>query len=91
MAEEVIERFPLGRAALADQSRRAALSVPLNIAEGVGEFSRQEKARFYRIALRPAIECAAILDVSRRLRLAKTRCDAARDLLLRVVAMLTRM
>ena len=69
LADEVAERLPRGRSALADQLQRAATSVPLNIAEGAGEYSRKEKARFYRIALRSATESAAILDVSRRLQL----------------------
>ena len=38
------------RASLADQLQRAATSIPLNIADGAGEFSASEKARFYRMA-----------------------------------------
>jgi len=34
----------------------------LNIAEGAGESSPNEKVRFYRMARRSAIECAGILD-----------------------------
>ncbi len=47
---------------LADQLVRAAASVPVNIAEGAGEYRPREKARFYRIARRSATECAGILD-----------------------------
>ena len=72
--------------------QRAAVSIPLNIAEGAGEFSRKDKRRFYRIALRSATESAAILDVCRRLGLDDgTRLGAGRDLLLRIVAMLMRL
>jgi four helix bundle protein len=35
-----------GRAYLADELQRAATSIVLNIAEGAGEFSRKDKARF---------------------------------------------
>ena len=51
---------------LIDQLQRAALSILLNIAEGAGEFAPAEKARFYRIAQRSAIECRAALDAARR-------------------------
>ena len=48
---------------LLDQLLRAASSVCLNIAEGAGEYSRDEKIRFYRIARRSAWECAAAVDL----------------------------
>jgi four helix bundle protein len=89
LADEVAENLPRGRAYLADQLRRACTSVALNIAEGAGEFSGDEKARFYRMAKRSATECAAVLDVCRRLRLgAETPLDSGRELLLRIVSML---
>jgi hypothetical protein len=58
-----------------------------------GEFSRRGKRRFYRIALPSATETAAILDVCRLLLELDdgTRLRAGRDLLLRIVAMLTRL
>jgi four helix bundle protein len=92
VANDVVERLPKGRAYLADQIQRAAVSIPLNVAEGAGEFSRKDKARFYRIALRSATDSAALLDVCRRLKLAdQPATSAGRDLLLRIVSMLTRM
>jgi four helix bundle protein len=91
-ADEIAAQLPHGRSYLSDQLRRAAISVPLNIAEGAGEFSKREKSRMYRIALRSATECAAILDVCRLLNLADQRgLDVGRVLLLRIVSMLTRM
>jgi four helix bundle protein len=57
----VVMQLPRGRAYLADQFQRAASSVPLNIAEGAGEYSSAEKGRFYRMAKRSATECAALL------------------------------
>ena len=91
-ADEIAAQLPHGRSHLSDQLRRAAISVPLNIAEGAGEFSKREKSRMYRIALRSATECAAILDVCRLLNLADQRgLDVGRVLLLRIVSMLTRM
>ena len=46
VADEIIGGLPKGRAYLADQLRRAASSIALNVAEGAGEFSPNEKARF---------------------------------------------
>ena len=76
---------------LADQLHRAIISIPLNIAEGAGEFSPADKARFYRYALRSGTETLAILDVCRKLGLMKPDEDAARRTGDRVVAMLTRL
>ena len=92
IAGEIIERLPRGSAYVKDQLGRAALSITTNLAEGAGEFKRKDKARFYRMAARSATECAAILDVCRKLRIAdETVVRRARDLLLRVVSMLTRL
>ena len=89
LADELAESLPRGRAYLADQLRRASTSIVLNIAEGAGEFSGDEKARFYRMAKRSSTECAAVLDVCRRLRLVdEVRLDTGRKLLLRIVSML---
>jgi four helix bundle protein len=89
VVEEVVNAFPLGRAYLGDQLHRASTSIVLNIAEGAGEFSKKDKARFYRMALRSATECAAVVDVCKRLQLAK-ELDllAGRRMLLRIVSML---
>jgi len=92
VADDIINELPRGRSHLADQLHRAGTSIPLNIAEGAGEFAKNEKARFYRIARRSATEAAAILDVLRRLQLSRSeRLDQGRALLLRVVAMTTAM
>ncbi len=77
---------------LADQLRRAAASITLNIAEGAGEFRPREKARFYRMARRSATECAGILDAAvdqRLLTAPEARCD--RELLRRIIAQLVRL
>ena len=76
LADQMIESLPRGNSALADQLQRAATSVVLNIAEGAGEFSANEKARFYRMAKRSATECAAALDI---LRVRKIADEAALD------------
>ena len=92
LADDVIEHLPRGRGYLADQLQRAATSIALNVAEGAGEFSKKDKARFYRMALRSGTECAALLDVCRKLKLVDEKAAShGRDLLLRIVSMLTRM
>ncbi len=88
-ADSVVEDLPRGRSYVADQLLRAATSIPLNIAEGAGEYSSKEKARFYRIARRSATECAAILDVCETLELVEPKELAGpRELLMRIVSML---
>ncbi|MDX2090391.1 MAG: four helix bundle protein [Kofleriaceae bacterium] len=63
LVDQIHNLMPAGRAHRKDQLDRAATSVVLNIAEGAGEFSRDEKQRFYRMARRSATETAAILDI----------------------------
>lgn len=88
----IVEAFPRGSAYLADQLQRAGTSVPLNIAEGAGEYSPSEKVRFYRMAKRSATECASILDVCKQLQvISENLYERGRGLLLRIVAMLTKM
>ncbi len=48
------------------QWRRAADSIVLNIAEGAGNSSKIEYARFLDIANRSAFECLACLDIALR-------------------------
>ncbi len=89
---DIVEALPRGNAYLADQLQRAGSSVPLNIAEGTGEYSASEKARFYRMAKRSATECSSILDICKQLQLISENLYATgRGLLLRIVAMLTKM
>jgi four helix bundle protein len=84
--------LPKGRGYMRDQLRRAANSVVLNIAEGAGEFSPADKARFYRIAKRSATETSAQIIVASRLGIA-LHDDVAKatELLYRLVSMLVKM
>ena len=59
---EIGAQLPKGRAHLRNQLERSATSIVANIAEGAGEFSPSEKARFYRMARRSAIETAAWIE-----------------------------
>ena len=92
LSDMVIEQLPRGRGYLSDQLQRAALSIPLNVAEGAGEYAVDEKARFYRMAKRSATECAGILDVCRKLQLLdEPNYEKCRELLVRIVSILTKM
>lgn len=92
LISNIIDQFPRGKAYLADQLQRAGTSVPLNIAEGAGEHSPNEKARFYRMAKRSATECASIFDVCMRLGILEEKQHMeGRELLLRITAMLSKM
>ena len=50
---------------LTGQLRRAAYSIPANIAEGCGKFSQQELAHYLNIALGSTNECEYYLLLSR--------------------------
>jgi four helix bundle protein len=85
-------KAPRGHAALGDQLRRAAMSIPLNIAEASGRQTRVDAARHYGIARGSAMECAAIVDALRVLdAVDATQHEAAIELISRTVAMLTKL
>ena len=91
VAVKLAEQAPRGYGSLSDQLRRAALSVPLNIAEGSGKTTR-DGSRFYTIARGSALECAATLDVLETLGAVKAEELAhPRALLERIVSMLTKL
>jgi four helix bundle protein len=76
------------KAAAKDQLDRAATSIPLNIAEGNGKFSKRDRARFFDIARGSALEAAASLDVlvSRKL-MTSTQFTSAKEQLVQIVNM----
>ena len=92
IAARIISELPVGYAALADQLKRAALSIPVNVAEGVGRTGVADRRRHYAIARGSAMECAAILDACRVLAVANQGLlGNGRTLLMRVVQMLSKM
>lgn len=74
------------------QMERAADSVLLNIAEGIGRRSKGEKRQFYAIARGSASELSAAFDVLLVCRQIEPRqYEQVQSLILRVIKMLTRM
>lgn len=92
LALRIVERMPRRHAELSDQLKRAAVSIPLNIAEGAGKPSEKDRSRFNAIARGSAMECGAIIDMLQLLSLAEPHAaDEAKSLLVRLVAMLSTM
>jgi len=92
LVTRIISELPGGNGSLAGQLRRAGLSVPVNVAEGVGRARAADRRRHYAIARGSAMECAAILDACRVLQLASPdQLVDGRSLLLRVVQRLSKM
>ena len=46
-----------------DQLGRASFSVPLNIAEGSGKFSKADRKNYFTTARASLFECVAVLDI----------------------------
>lgn len=92
ISTSIVKGLPKGNAALADQLRRAGMSIPLNIAEAAGKTTTGDRKRFSAIARGSAMECGAILDVCRVLGVAdESEAKRGKALLVRIVAMLTKM
>ena len=64
---DLIENFPtVERYALCDQLRRAVVSVPSNIAEGMGRWSNKEQVRFIEISYGSLMETYCQLSIANR-------------------------
>jgi four helix bundle protein len=92
LATGMADSLPPRYTAMAEQLRRAALSIPLNIAEGSGKSTGPDQRRFYTIARGSAMECAATIDACSALALIEQmQAQEADQLLLSVVRMLSKM
>ena len=99
VSDGILKEIPRGNGHLVDQLQRASTSIVLNLCEGSGEYSKSEKARFYRISRRSATECASVLEIlkvlklvdNEKLNLGREFLFLGREFLLRIVSMLTKM
>jgi len=64
---ELLKKFPREEQfALCDQLRRAAVSVPSNMAEGLSRFSNKEEIHFLEISYASLMECYCQLNIAFR-------------------------
>jgi four helix bundle protein len=94
LAAEILESLAKtkGNAVLADQLKRAALSVPLNIGEGAGKSTPADPTTHDVISRGSAMECGAILDAAVVLKLIdQATAERGEQLVTRIVEMLTKM
>ena len=91
LADAIVRALPRGHGELADQLKRASLSVATNFAEGVGKDAADQR-RYFRQARGSACETAALVEVAARLRLTSVERHAAiRQRLWRIVAILSKL
>jgi four helix bundle protein len=80
------EAFPRGYGFLVDPLNRAALSIPTNLAEGNGRFTKPDRRNFFTIARGSAQECIPLIEVARRRGLIKETAALALRERLEVIA-----
>lgn len=89
---QLVTVIPKGYAPVADQLKRASVSIVLNIAEGAGKPTPGENRKHFGIARGSALECGAGLDTLRVLGIAEIPLiERGKDLLVDVVSMLTKL
>jgi four helix bundle protein len=92
IALRLLDDIPRGFSPLADQLKRAAMGMPLQIAEGAGKRTSADCRRFFDYARGSAMECSAALDVMRECNFGeKEHIETGKALLDRIAAMLTKL
>jgi len=62
----ITSNFPKGYYFLRDQFNRASLSIPANIAEGNGRFTKSDHKHFFIISRGSVQECVPLLELAAR-------------------------
>ena len=89
-AEDVIKRC--GACAAKIHLDEASSSIPNNIAEGNGKWSKKDRRRYLEISSGSALECGSCLDtLVAKGRIPRPEIHAGKTMLKRIVDMLTRM
>lgn len=92
LSSKILASLPRGNAELSDQLKRAALSVPLNIAEASGRTGSLDNAKHFTIARGSALECGAILDACFALQILESKVyGEGKQLIVAIVSMLSRL
>lgn len=90
---KITRTFPAEeRYALASQLRRAAISVPSNLAEGSGRTGRKDQAHFTQLAYSSLMEVLCQLDLSQNLGfISQEALDSERRAIMQIARMLSRL
>ena len=84
---DLIDYFPSKeRTALSNQLQRAVISVPSNIAEGMGRFSAKERIHFIEIAFGSLTETMCQLEIAESLNYITTEQLTKQELCIREIA-----
>ncbi len=82
--------LPRGCWYLADQLKRASLSISLNIAEGNGRWTQADRKNFFGIARGSVHECVPLIELCRRRGILQDEvCDAPSEELETIAKMLS--
>jgi four helix bundle protein len=88
----LLKTFPPNEICLADQCKRAAFSIPLNLAEGCGRIGNRERRNFFNISRGSAFECVPILTLMKKGALITDNLnESLRSDLVRIIQMLTKL
>lgn len=60
----MIRNPPKGTGTVADQLRRAAASIPINIAEGSGRWHKADKQQFFYVCRGSLLESVSAIDIA---------------------------